>query len=87
MCETLQIVALIGHYFICDRFQVLTAASVKFAVFWDTAPCSLVEVDRRFRGEYYLYHEGDDNSDSTHLWNVSLLHRDYTALRPRRLSF
>jgi hypothetical protein len=29
------------------RFQVLTAASMKFRVFWDLAPCSHVEVDRR----------------------------------------
>jgi hypothetical protein len=26
-------------------------------VFWDTAPCSLVEVDRRFRGEYCLHRQ------------------------------
>jgi hypothetical protein len=32
------------------RFQVLTAASMKMTVFWDFAPCSLVEIDRRFRG-------------------------------------
>jgi hypothetical protein len=32
------------------RFQVLTAASMKMAVFWDVAQCSLVEIDRRFRG-------------------------------------
>jgi hypothetical protein len=31
------------------RFQVLTAASKKFKVFWDVAPCSHVEVDRRFK--------------------------------------
>jgi hypothetical protein len=31
------------------RFQVLTAASMKFRVFWDVAPCSHVEVDRRLR--------------------------------------
>jgi hypothetical protein len=31
------------------RFQVLTAASVKIRVFWDVAPCSHIEVDRRFR--------------------------------------
>jgi hypothetical protein len=41
------------------RFQVLTAANVKFRVFWDVAPCSHVEVDRRFRGAYCL-REGDD---------------------------
>jgi hypothetical protein len=32
------------------RFQVLMAASIKFTVFWDAAPCSYVEFDRRFRG-------------------------------------
>jgi hypothetical protein len=24
--------------------------------FWDTAPCGLVELDRRFRGAYCLHH-------------------------------
>jgi hypothetical protein len=32
------------------RFQVLTAASMKFRIFWDVAPKSQVEVGRRFRG-------------------------------------
>jgi hypothetical protein len=27
------------------RFQVLTAASMKMTVFWDVAPCSLLEID------------------------------------------
>jgi hypothetical protein len=27
--------------------------------FWDIAPCSLVEVDLRFRGAYCLHHQGD----------------------------
>jgi hypothetical protein len=27
------------------------------AVFWDLAPCSVVEIDRRFRGTYYLHHQ------------------------------
>jgi hypothetical protein len=31
------------------RFQVLAAAIMKMAVFWDVAPCSLVEVYRRLR--------------------------------------
>jgi hypothetical protein len=34
--------------FVIVRFQVLTAASMKMAVFWVVAPCSLVEVYRRF---------------------------------------
>jgi hypothetical protein len=32
------------------RFQVLTTATMKMVVFWVIAPCSLVEVYRRFRG-------------------------------------
>jgi hypothetical protein len=36
------------------RFQVLTAVSTKMRAFWNIAPCSLVEVDRRFRGAYCL---------------------------------
>jgi hypothetical protein len=41
-----------------NHLQVLTAASMKFRVFWDVAPCSHVEVDRRFRGAYCLHHQG-----------------------------
>jgi hypothetical protein len=57
-------------------------------VFWNTAPCSLVGVDRRFRGAYFIHHQGDDPDDggSTHLSYVGLLHPDYIALHPRRLS-
>jgi hypothetical protein len=51
-------------------------------IFWNVAPCSHVEVDRRFRGTYCLHHQGDR---STHLWNVGQLQRDYTALHPKRL--
>jgi hypothetical protein len=29
--------------------------SSQMTAFWDTAPCSLVEVDRRFRGAYCLH--------------------------------
>jgi hypothetical protein len=40
------------------RFEVLTAASMKMTVFWYIAPCSLVEIDRRFRGAYCLHNQG-----------------------------
>jgi hypothetical protein len=43
-------------------FQVLTAASMKFRVFWDVAPCSHIEVDRRFRGASII--RGIDLTDS-----------------------
>jgi hypothetical protein len=39
------------------RFQVLTAASMKMTLFWDVAPCSLVEIDRHFGGTYCLHHQ------------------------------
>jgi hypothetical protein len=41
-------------------FEVLTAVSTKMAVFWVVAPCSLVEVYQRFRGNCCLHHQGDD---------------------------
>jgi hypothetical protein len=41
------------------RFQVLTAASMKMAVFWVVALCSLVEVYRRFRSACCLLHQGE----------------------------
>jgi hypothetical protein len=31
------------------------------AVFWDVAPCSLVDIDWCFRGAYCLHHQGDEN--------------------------
>jgi hypothetical protein len=33
------------------------------AVFWDVAPYSLVEIDRRFRGTYCPHHKGDRPCD------------------------
>jgi hypothetical protein len=50
-------------------FEVLTAASMKMAVFWVVASCSLVEVFRRFRGARCLHHQGDrpDDGGSRHL--------------------
>jgi hypothetical protein len=37
---------------------------LKFRVFWDVAPCSHVEVDRRFRGAYCLHHRPDDGGNT-----------------------
>jgi hypothetical protein len=39
------------------RFQVLTAVSMKMTAFWDIAPSSLVEADRRFRGASVNFYE------------------------------
>jgi hypothetical protein len=33
---------------------------MKMIALCDIAPCSLVEVDRRFRGMYCVHHQGDD---------------------------
>jgi hypothetical protein len=52
-------VDLLMNYCNFVRFQVLTAASTKMAVFWDVAPCSLVEVYRLFRGACCLHHQDD----------------------------
>jgi hypothetical protein len=43
------------------RVQALAAASMKLAAFWDLAPCSLIGVDRLFRGDH------PDDGGSTHL--------------------
>jgi hypothetical protein len=42
------------------KFQLLTAASMNMAVFWDDASCSLVETDRGFRDPYCPHHPGGD---------------------------
>jgi hypothetical protein len=33
---------------------------MKIRAFWDIAQCSLVVVDRRFRGAYCLHEQGND---------------------------
>jgi hypothetical protein len=54
-----------------------TNVNMKMAVFWVVAPCSLVEVYRRFRGACCVSHQGDrpDDGDSKHLWNVKFYQR------------
>jgi hypothetical protein len=42
------------------RFYFLMAVSLKMVAFWNIAPCSLVEVDWRFRSAYCCYHQGDE---------------------------
>jgi hypothetical protein len=66
------------------RFQALAVASMMMmmTVFWDVAPCSLVEVYWCFRGACCL-DCSPDNGGSKHLWNVGKLLPDYTALQPK----
>jgi hypothetical protein len=44
------------------EFEVLTAVSMKMAVFWVVAPYSLVEVYQHFRGPCCLHHQGNLSS-------------------------
>jgi hypothetical protein len=57
-------------------FEVLTAVSMKIAVFWVVAPCSLVEVYQRFRGPCYLHHQGE--SQQTAIFAFPSLQRTST---------
>jgi hypothetical protein len=74
------------------RFQILRAACMKMNVLWAVAPCSVVEVYRRFRGacclhhQVFLHHRPDDVG-SKHLWNVGKCLPDYTAQQLRIQSF
>jgi hypothetical protein len=60
-----------------------TAAQLKMTVFWVAAPCSLVEIDRRFRGAYCLYHQGDEwlSSSSKRIKFITV----FTKLHPKWL--
>jgi hypothetical protein len=42
------------------KFKVLTATRVKMTVYWDVAPCSVVDINRRFIGYYCLHDQGDE---------------------------
>jgi hypothetical protein len=48
--------------------------------FWEIPLC------RQFKRAYYLHHQLDNAGGNRHLWNVGLLHRNYTVLYPRRLT-
>jgi hypothetical protein len=56
------------------------------AVFWDVAPCSLVDIDWRFREASCLHHQckQGDNGGSKLFWNVGQYPPDYTVLHQRR---
>jgi hypothetical protein len=44
-----------------------TSTWKKMAVFRDVAPCSLVEVCRRFRGAFCLHHQNNDDGGNKNL--------------------
>jgi hypothetical protein len=45
---------------------------MKLRVFWDIAPCSHVEVDRRFRGAYCLHHQWALMMETVHTSETSV---------------
>jgi hypothetical protein len=48
---------------------------MKMIVFWDFAPCSLVDIDRR-----WLVRSAEDGGNK-HLWNVGKYALEYTVQR------
>jgi hypothetical protein len=68
------------HLVLCST--LLGRHDIKMTVFWDVAPCSLVEVCRRFRGSCSLHRP--DNGGTTHIWNDGKLLPDYTPQHYRR---
>jgi hypothetical protein len=51
----------------CDKLL-----QTKMADFWDVAPCSLIDTDRRFRGAYCLHHQGGRENMKFHLLQIIL---------------
>jgi hypothetical protein len=47
------------------RLEILKAMSIKMAVSWNIAPCSLIDTDGSFRGLYCLHHQSDSSSETS----------------------
>jgi hypothetical protein len=58
------------------RFEVLRETSMKMTVFWDIAPCGLVDISLRSLHPY--------DGGSKLLWNVGQYLSDYTVQYHRR---
>jgi hypothetical protein len=43
--------------------KITKSNTVKMAIFWVVAPCSVIEVYRRFRGACCLHHQGNHCPD------------------------
>lgn len=57
---------------------------MKKDIFGLVAPCNLAAAHLRFRSASYLYHQGDGDGRSKHLWCFDDLLPNYKALQPRR---
>jgi hypothetical protein len=60
LCWKVRAVPIVTQIFKYVRFQVLTASSMKFRVFWQALPCGHIDVDRRFRDAYCLHRRDDE---------------------------
>jgi hypothetical protein len=68
-----------------DTLEMKTHINRMMAVFWVVAPCSLVEVYRRFRlFAASIIRAIALDGGSKHIWNVGKLLPDYTEQQPRR---
>jgi hypothetical protein len=80
--------ALFLETFIIVEFEVLTAVVMKSYIFWDTTPCSLLKVHRRFGRTCSLHLQGRRISRARNQresrWQAELL---YTAFYPRTANF
>jgi hypothetical protein len=65
-------------------FQVITVACTKMTIIWETAPCSPVKTDRRFKDDYCLHHQcvhRRDSTDTSHECLILAIHNHiYTSL-------
>jgi hypothetical protein len=58
--------------------QVVTSSNVPMAAFWDILPCSVIEVERRFRDAYCVQHEGVDGGSRVLISETSVYLCDTT---------
>jgi hypothetical protein len=61
--------------------------TMKMAVFWVVAPCSLVEVYQHFRGPCCLHHQGNDSDDDSLHFKTSTQLHTFTFPTPVHLQF
>jgi hypothetical protein len=57
-----------------NMVSVRSRSLLKTTVFWEVAPCGLVETDRHFRGCKFLQRLGNDEG-SKHLWKAAIFTR------------
>jgi hypothetical protein len=50
-------VSSMSHTGYLTNFNTLKNSYLKMTVFWDVAPCSLIEIDQCFRGAYCFHHQ------------------------------